>query len=358
MAEPTNKLIQIVSREQYLVERECFDEALDVAYRLMPPNWSRVADLGRRWDEAIRPYMGSSVVEGYHSGELSFEDIKRGLRSLIYDMASWFAFEERKMFVKQERSLGLITDPFRFDDAELNRQAEKTILQALKTYDPSKGAKFSTWFVTLFETDLLDLYGTYKGKPIEVKDRDHFDELGLTWTDTFVSLHDLTNIPTDDLTDKEKRWMSLVLETPPWYILNNICRSQKMGYKSDEPDLEIRKGLRKKLSGHYKESSRRFELTSNVYGDPNIPDPTADVVFRIVAGEIPTYKPDKLVKAKPSNIKGTTGIIIEPREYSQSWPYGYCGVCGLGLTTDGKCSNTNICKGYLTKYVKKRLKIE
>ncbi len=62
----------------------------------------------------------------------------------------------------EDQRLMLITEPFKFTEADLQAVIEKAAKQALDSYKFNQGAQLKTWFYKIFEKDLIDLYRKYR----------------------------------------------------------------------------------------------------------------------------------------------------------------------------------------------------
>lgn len=306
MAEPTNKLIQILTRDQYTKERadavggvigydknvvlpfaELFPDGKPIRYCLtydkeletMRPDWDKVAALGREWEREVRTKKLEQLVRKYQAGDESvLSGIEESLEALAYSAAKKFAFEAKTdtavflneagkfdKYIPKAPDTGDPEDekdqvgklyvqfvPFTFSDEDIEEQFPKSVKSALETYNPEhrtpKGKKtlFSTWFFRRFQLDLKSLYKNYKGEAEKIKNPEQYKQKGLTWSGTHVSIPDKTNIFAGDFTTKEADWMSLVLESYPYELSVNL-RCELLNIKDRKTDKNRRDSIAKKL---------------------------------------------------------------------------------------------------------------
>jgi len=118
--------------------------------------------------------------------------------------------------------LMLITEPFIFDENDLQLTIDKSLLEALASYKPDKGAKFKTWFYRIFQSDLIDLYRNYQNgwkHGYTIKTLEEFKEKlqqKLSPKIDFTEAAEL--IPAaimKELTLQQKRWIALFLKMLP-----------------------------------------------------------------------------------------------------------------------------------------------
>ena len=123
------------------------------------------------------------LVQRYQAGDHSvLPDIRLGLDGLIYNAAAKFSTEsENKVFVNLagkisklipkpgddhddgfEQGMLLNMEPFKFNQGDIMAQGDKTLTEALESYDPGRGTLFTTWFRTCFDLDLHDVYRKYQ----------------------------------------------------------------------------------------------------------------------------------------------------------------------------------------------------
>ena len=134
----------------------------------------------------------------------------------------------------EDQRLMLITEPFIFDEADLQQTIDRSLTEALSSYEPDKGAKFKTWFYRIFKNDLLDLYREYKrtakrGFILKVlteelppgnhsfneiiKDyRAYLNRIKSGYDDLNEHLHPAF---IESLTDNQKKWIALFLKILP-----------------------------------------------------------------------------------------------------------------------------------------------
>jgi len=62
----------------------------------------------------------------------------------------------------EEQRLMLTTEPFKFNEKDLQAAVNQSLTAALDSYRPDQRAKFKTWFYKIFENDLIDLYREYQ----------------------------------------------------------------------------------------------------------------------------------------------------------------------------------------------------
>ena len=239
--------------------------------------------LSRVWDKASRPDI-NILAERYQAGDDVLDEIKSGLMGLVYDTANKFYHEPKEMFTRLDgiedkrlpkfdsddpeddevdEPLYLTTEPFEFDDDDLQARADFSLREALDTYDPFYETKFSTWFVTLLKRDLQDLYKTYHGKAIRIKTKSQFYEIYPEWKD------DLSVIPQTirELVDVDDidalRWLCLMAGVLP-DILTRRCIREIMNI-GKTTEREIR-GRLKNYTRLYIKNLLMLDL-SNRYGD-------------------------------------------------------------------------------------------
>jgi len=103
----------------------------------------------------------------------------------------------------------------------------------------------------------------------------------------------------------------------------------------------------KDLTEDEKELVRNYSDNSlSLFNEHGLPDPTPLMAIKRIKYGAPIDENQfDLIPESMKDNSGTMGTILTPRADVEPVENGYCDKCYIPLTTEGKCSNTNICKG-------------
>jgi hypothetical protein len=149
----------------------------------------------------------------------------------------------------EDQRLMLVTEPFKFNEADLQAAIDRSLTAALDSYRPDQGAKFKTWFYKIFEKDLIDLYRHYqmnwKNHGDKIKTFEEYQERLqnkiIPQVDYTEAAELLPRAIYKELTDQQLRWIALFLKMLP-DTLTTALTAQVLGI-SEKTEYLLRQQL-------------------------------------------------------------------------------------------------------------------
>jgi len=120
----------------------------------------------------------------------------------------------------EEQRLMLITEPFNFNEVDLQAAINRSLTAALASYRPNRGAKFKTFFYGIFEKKLIDLYREYRRGWKHGHIISSYEELrerlqNNTLIDYMKAAEILKPVFMELLTDNQIKWIALFINVLP-----------------------------------------------------------------------------------------------------------------------------------------------
>jgi len=209
------------------------------------------------------------LVKEYQAGQdlidrdnLLLPKIKRQLGGLVNKARSDFSFSGGKAIFTnlagemssripkpepgddEEQRLLLTTEPFTFNEKDIQLTLDKSLLQALNSYRPDQGAQFKTWFYRIFKSDLIDLYREYKRGRIIKTIEEYQEELLNKINPNIDYIEAAELLPAaiyEQLNGQQLRWIALTLKVMPARISRNLA-AEILGI-SERTENRIRRSL-------------------------------------------------------------------------------------------------------------------